>query len=42
MLGSMITKIIDNLQIAIRNVHLRIENESEEHDAKFSIGVTLK
>lgn len=38
----MITKIIDNLQVSVRNVHLRIENDDANlNDAKYSIGVTL-
>jgi hypothetical protein len=27
MLDALVTKIIDNLQVALRNIHLRIENE---------------
>jgi vacuolar protein sorting-associated protein 13A/C len=42
-LNSMITKIIDNLQVALRNIHLRIENEdANDQDATFSIGITLQ
>ena len=43
MLNSMITKILDNLQVALRNIHLRIENEdANDQDATFSIGITLQ
>ena len=39
----MITKILDNLQVALRNIHLRIENEdANDQDATFSIGITLQ
>jgi len=39
----MITKILDNLQVALRNIHLRIENEdAADQDATFSIGITLQ
>jgi hypothetical protein len=27
MLDALITKIIDNLQVVLRNIHVRIENE---------------
>ena len=39
----MITKIIDNLNISLRNIHLRIENEdTNDQDATFSIGIILQ
>ena len=39
----MVTKIIDNLQVALRNIHVRIENQDKnDEDATFSIGVTLE
>jgi vacuolar protein sorting-associated protein 13A/C len=43
MMKGMVTKIIDNLQIAIRNVHVRIENKDlEDPNATFSLGATLQ
>ena len=43
MLKSLTTKIIDNLQVTINNVHVRIENEDLEDDkATFSLGITLQ
>jgi len=43
MLDAMVTKIIDNLQVALRNIHVRIENEDKnDPDATFSIGVSLE
>lgn len=43
MMKGLITKIIDNLQIQIQNVHVRIENEDlEDKQSTFSLGVTLK
>jgi len=43
MMKGMVTKIIDNLQIAIRNVHIRIENKDQEDpNATFSLGATLE
>jgi len=42
MLKSLTTKIIDNLQVTINNVHVRVENEDPEDDkATFSLGITL-
>jgi hypothetical protein len=42
MVKTMITKIIDNLQVTLRNIHLRIENQDpKDEDATFSIGITL-
>ena len=43
MLKSLTTKIIDNLQVTINNVHVRVENEDLEDDkATFSLGITLQ
>lgn len=43
MMKSLTTKIIDNLQVTINNVHVRIENEDlEDEKATFSLGVTLR
>jgi Vacuolar sorting-associated protein 13, N-terminal len=39
----LITKVIDNLQVAIHNVHVRIENEDlEDKQCTFSLGATLQ
>ena len=43
MFASLVTKIIDNLQIRVENLHIRIENEdSVEINNQFSMGVTLQ
>ena len=43
MMKGLITKIIDNLQINLQNVHVRIENEDlEDKQSTFSLGITLK
>jgi len=43
MLDAMVTKIIDNLQVALRNIHVRIENEDKnDPDGTFSVGVSLE
>jgi hypothetical protein len=42
MMKGMVTKIIDNLQVAINNVHVRIENvDPEDSKCTFSLGATL-
>ena len=43
MTAGLITKIVDNLQISLQNLHLRIENEDTiEPDNSFSLGITLQ
>jgi len=43
MLSSMLMKVLDNLQISLWNIHLRIENEdANDQDATFSIGINLQ
>ena len=43
MMKSLITKVIDNLQLTLTNVHLRIENEDlEDEQCTFSLGLTLR
>jgi hypothetical protein len=38
----LVTKIIDNLQISLTNVHIRVENEDlDDKESTFSLGVTL-
>ena len=40
---SLITKIVDNLQISLSNMHLRVEYEDlKEPDDSFSLGLTLQ
>ena len=40
--NSLITKILNNLQVVIKNIHLRFEdNHSSNLNKKFSLGVTL-
>jgi len=42
MTASLVTKIIDNLQISLKNLHVRVENEdTTEPDLSFSMGLTL-
>jgi len=42
-MSSLIAKIIDNLQVSIKNVHVRIENkDQEDSQSTFSLGVTLQ
>ena len=42
MTAGLITKIVDNIQINIKNLHLRVENEDTlENDNSFSLGITL-
>ena len=37
--GNMLTKIIDNVQVTIRDIHIRYEDELTK---KYSFGVTLE
>ena len=42
MLKGMVTKIIDNLQVVINRVHVRMENNDlEDFKCTFSLGATL-
>jgi vacuolar protein sorting-associated protein 13A/C len=38
----LVTKIVDNLQITIKNIHIRFEDHSSNPNRLFSIGLTLK
>lgn len=38
---SLLTKIVDNLQVTIKNIHLRYEDASVFTDIPYSLGVTL-
>lgn len=38
----LITKILDNLQLTIKNIHIRYEDRLSTGDHPFSMGVTLK
>ncbi|KAG4305942.1 hypothetical protein PORY_000852 [Pneumocystis oryctolagi] len=40
-INSLITKIIDNLQIIVKNIHIRYEDVISDPEHPFSIGVTL-
>ena len=43
MTSSLVTKIVDNLQISLKNLHLRVEHEDTiEPDNSFSLGITLQ
>ena len=43
MTSSLITKIVDNLQINLKDIHVRIENEDTlEPENSFSLGITLQ
>jgi hypothetical protein len=43
MMSTLITKIIDNLQVSLSKVHLRVENaDPDEENNQFSMGITLQ
>lgn len=43
MTAGLITKIVDNIQVQLKNLHLRVENEDTiEPDNSFSLGITLQ
>lgn len=39
---SLITKIIDNLQVTIKNIHIRYEDDGILTETPYSVGITLK
>ncbi|EGW35577.1 uncharacterized protein SPAPADRAFT_131526 [Spathaspora passalidarum NRRL Y-27907] len=39
---SLITKIVDNLQVTIKNIHVRYKDDSVLTESPYSIGLTLK
>lgn len=39
--NSLVGKIIDNLQIVIKNIHIRFEDQISHSGAPFSLGLTL-
>ena len=41
-LGRLTIKIIDNIQINIKNIHIRFEDNMQREGQKFSFGITLK
>lgn len=42
MLKGMVAKVIDNLQVVINKVHVRMENiDQEDNKCTFSLGATL-
>ncbi|KAG5437684.1 hypothetical protein PCANB_000721 [Pneumocystis canis] len=40
-INSLITKIVDNLQIIVKNIHIRYEDNLSDPEHPFSIGITL-
>jgi hypothetical protein len=43
MMSALITKIIDNLQVSLSKIHLRVENaDPDEENNQFSMGITLQ
>ena len=43
MFGGLVGKIVDNLQVSLTNLHLRIENEDDNNPInQFSLGVSLQ
>ena len=43
MMSALITKIVDNLQISLTKIHLRVENaDPDEANNQFSMGITLQ
>lgn len=39
---SLVTKIVDNLQVTIKNIHIRYEDDSVFTDRPYSLGLTLE
>lgn len=39
---SLVTKIVDNVQVTIRNIHIRYEDEEVLTESPYSVGVTLQ
>ena len=39
--NSLVSKIVDNLQIVIKNIHVRFEDQNSHSSAPFSLGLTL-
>lgn len=43
MFGGLVSKIVDNLQVSLTNLHLRIENEDDNNPInQFSLGISLQ
>ena len=43
MTAGLITKIVDNIQVSLKNLHLRVEHEDTiVEDNSFSLGITLQ
>lgn len=43
MFGGLVSRIIDNLQVSLTNMHLRIENEDDNNPInQFSLGISLQ
>ena len=42
MMASLVTKIVDNLQVSLEGLHIRVEREdTSEPENSFSLGITL-
>lgn len=40
--SALVTKILDNLQVSLTNIHIRVENvDPDVENNQFSLGVTL-
>lgn len=43
MFGGLVSKIVDNLQVSLTNLHIRIENEDDNNPInQFSLGISLQ
>jgi len=43
MMSALITKVIDNLQLSLSKIHIRVENvDNDVENNQFSMGVTLQ
>lgn len=40
-MNALVTKIIDNLQVVIKNIHVRFEDQKSNPQKPFSVGLTL-
>lgn len=41
-MDKLLTKIVDNLQLTIKNIHIRFENNGVIGGNQFTLGFTLK
>jgi hypothetical protein len=43
MMSALVTKVIDNLQVSLSKIHIRVENvDTDVENNQFSLGVTLQ